>query len=71
MLFVAEVRLIEAIQSTVQNYSSFLLFLSIMGDPRHSFAFFFPLSFAISPPLGIAVLWAATISEGTNQVMKW
>ncbi len=48
-----------------------MLFITRLGDPRHAFLTYFPLTYFLRPLSGVKVMWVAVISEWLNSAFKW
>ncbi|XP_028844039.1 glucose-6-phosphatase 3 [Denticeps clupeoides] len=64
-------RAAEALQLATGSHHDLWLFASHLGDPKAAFLLLFPLSFHLSRRVGLAVVWAAALSEWLNLVLKW
>ncbi|KAF4107001.1 glucose-6-phosphatase 3 [Onychostoma macrolepis] len=61
----------EALQRSAGGYEELWLLASHLGDPKAAVLLLFPAVFHTHRRAGIAVLWAAALSEWINLVLKW
>ncbi|XP_074652740.1 glucose-6-phosphatase 2-like [Tubulanus polymorphus] len=71
VLHVNGVLFIQYLQIQFKEYSNVMLLLTYLGDPRNAFIIYFPLAFYLNRSVGIRLLWAASISEWINALLKW
>ncbi|XP_061564263.1 glucose-6-phosphatase 3 [Cololabis saira] len=61
----------ETLQESTKDLEKYWLFITHFGDPKAAFLLVFPFTYFISRRAGVAVLWAAALSEWLNLVFKW
>ncbi|CAG0896118.1 unnamed protein product [Cyprideis torosa] len=70
-LYLASIPIIALLQTWFEPWAGILVYASHLGDPRTAAFFLFPIAYGLSAHLGLKVLWAATLSEWTNLILKW
>ncbi|CAL4059340.1 unnamed protein product, partial [Meganyctiphanes norvegica] len=59
------------IENSLAPYESWIVHISVLGDNREMFTFFFPLLAGLANELGARVLWSAILVEWSNLLLKW
>ncbi|ROT82509.1 hypothetical protein C7M84_024321 [Penaeus vannamei] len=65
------VEVISDLQDKLQPYESWVVHVSVLGDNREAFTFFFPIFAGLKNELGARALWAAILVEWSNLLLKW
>lgn len=65
------VETIAYLQQNFAGYESWITYISVLGDNREMFTFFFPLLAGLANELGTRVLWSAIFVEWSNLLLKW
>ncbi|KAA0200913.1 hypothetical protein HAZT_HAZT003184 [Hyalella azteca] len=55
----------------LSSWESWIVRVSVVGDNREAFVFFFPMLSGLSILCGAKLLWAAILVEWSNVIMKW
>jgi len=65
------VETISYLQQNLAPYESWIVYISVLGDNREMFTFFFPLLAGLANELGARLLWSAVLVEWSNLLLKW
>nr|XP_006638340.1 PREDICTED: glucose-6-phosphatase 3 [Lepisosteus oculatus]XP_015217714.1 PREDICTED: glucose-6-phosphatase 3 [Lepisosteus oculatus] len=65
------VRIAEALQNRLMDHEKLWLSITHLGSPKAAFLLCFPATVYLSRRTGVAVIWAAIISEWLNLIFKW
>ncbi|XP_018026391.2 glucose-6-phosphatase catalytic subunit 1 [Hyalella azteca] len=70
-LNIHSLKTIETLQEKLSSWESWIVRVSVVGDNREAFVFFFPMLSGLSILCGAKLLWAAILVEWSNVIMKW
>jgi len=64
-------QMVSLLQQQLQDKERLMIWISYLGDPRYCLLVYFPFFFCFDKVLGLKILWASSITEWANAVLKW